>query len=105
MTEELNEVIEACEKINEMLQEQLYDEKYGMEPWVGLEVQIGSEGHVVMFLGEYLYNSQNEEREWIEDQLYIPAKQKYVQSHYEPIELYLRKKIMELANNINKIKL
>lgn len=107
--EQLKECIEAVSKINEDLQEQLYSEKYGMVPWIWAEIQIGSEGHVVMFLGECIYNSANEERVWIEDGPSMRSGDivtcDLVPAHYEDMEKYLRRKINELIGTLSGIKL
>lgn len=108
--EDLSEVITACNKINEELEEQLYSIVYGMNPWIWLEVQISNEGYIVQFLGEAIYNSENEDRPWKEDGPSMRSGNivtcDLVSAHYEPtIEIHLRNKINELITNLGKIKL
>jgi hypothetical protein len=56
--------------------------------------------------GEYLHNSNNDEREWIEEQQVGPeGDSDVIPAYYEPMGPYLRKKIMELISSLNKIKL
>lgn len=108
--QEIDEVIQAVDNINNQLEEQLYSERYGQDPWVYVEVRVGSADTVVMFLGECLYNSENEERQWVEDGPSIlhdsgVCTDDLVPAHYEPIEGYLRKQIMSLLEKLTKIKL
>jgi hypothetical protein len=108
--QETIELIQAVENINNQLQEQLYSEKYGMEPWVYLEIQTNVERTVVMFLGEYIWTSIHDQREWIEAGPSIQHESgictdDITAGHYEPIEQYLRKEINKLVKSLSNIKL
>lgn len=111
MIEQLKECIEAVSNINEQLQEQLYSEKYDMDPWIYMETQIGPDEHVVKFLGECIYNTNDDPRKWIEEsrKSYIDTDHmnhfNVIPGHYEPIEQYLRTKAMELLSKLSKIHL
>lgn len=109
MIEQLKECIEAVSNINEQLQEQLYSEKYGMDPWIYMETQIGPDEHVVKFLGECIYNTNDDPRKWIEESSvpFPPPMRgfKVIPAHYEPIEQYMRTKAMELLGKLSKIHL
>jgi len=94
MTEELKEVIEAVENINQQLFDQIGQDQIGpltitTEPLSGYQV--------VEWLGEALWNSEDEGREYIEDH-------DEFKGDWEPLEPYLRKKIMELILGLSKNK-
>ena len=102
MTEELKEVIEACEKINEELNEQI-----GEEVVAPLSIEIEPLSYCrckwIKWLGITIWCSEDEDREWIEET--EPGKPTSIPAHYEPIEPYIRRKINELISSLNKIKL
>lgn len=102
--ETIIEAVEAAKNISATLEEQLYNEKYGMDPWIYLEVQTDpTNGTTVKFLGEYIWYSEDDKREW-EERDYA-ANGKCIEAGYEPLEPYLRKKMNELVIKLSKIKL
>lgn len=112
MNQELIDCVYAVNRINENLQEQLGiytsngEEFTDMDPWIWAEVQISNEGYCVMFLGECIHNSENDERKWKEAIMWGPAGyEKLIPAHHEPIEPYMRKRINELISKLSKIKL
>lgn len=107
--EQLIEVITAIDNINADLYNQCkYTDKRGKEdidPWIWMELQYGVGGvMVVEFLGEYLWNSENEERTWIEKSGSVGTDD-LVYAHYESIEPFLRRRANELIVKLQKIKL
>ncbi len=108
MKELLNEVIEAVSNINEQLYEQRGPEANVLAIVIEPFVEI-----IIVEWGEYgisrLWCSDGDDREWIEAESipYPPPTRgfKVVPAHYEPLEPFLRKKIMELINQISAIKL
>lgn len=97
--------IELIELVNEIdyINADLYNQfktidsrgKEHCNPWIWMEIQYGvGQAAVVEFLGEYLYNSANEEREFNEDK-----------NDYEPIGPYLRTKANKLLTKLQKVKL
>lgn len=96
---ELIELVNEVDQINTDLYNQCkFLDKRGKEqidPWIWMEISYGV-GHqvVVEFLGECLYNSENEEREFDEDK-----------NDYEPIGPYLRTKANKLITKLQKVKL
>jgi hypothetical protein len=103
-TEDRQEILDAVDAINETLTEQLFTEPYGMYLWIWVEAQMSNVGTVVMFLGECMYNSENDEREYIEDDNSGPD-QYTVPGHYEDMEPYLRKQMRALLEKLGRIQL
>jgi hypothetical protein len=97
--EELIELVNEVDSINADLYNQCttLDEKgkHQTDPWIWMEIQYGVGQEVVVeFLGEYLYNTQDDPRKFDEDK-----------NNYEPIERFLRNKANELIDKLQKIKL
>lgn len=98
--EQLQEAIEAVSNINKSLYEQLGPDNTKLlyvivEPYIG---------YVAVEIGEYqLWNSEEDDREW-EERDYA-ANGKCIEAGYESLEPYLRRKVNELIESLNKIKL
>ncbi len=112
---EIIEVIEAVNNINATLYEQLTTKnKWGhevtnYEPMLVVEYLPGQIIQV-MFFTCCIYNSENEERDWIETGPSIQHESgvctdDLVPAHYEPLEGYLRREVNKIIETISKIKL
>lgn len=103
---DLIEVKEAVDIINTDLYTQFTTtNKRGKEitdPWIWMGISCSpGEGLIVEFLGEYLYNSDTEERTWIDEEQFddlTPNK-----AGYEPFEPFLRRKANELISKLSKV--
>jgi len=90
MNKELEQVVEACDNIDADIWECIGQE----DEYPQFEITMTTMcGLYVKFLGESIWYSDADMREWIEDE-----------DDYEPIEPYLRKKINEKIEFIKKIK-
>lgn len=97
--EEIVKLIEAIDVINHDLYNQLLVKRPNggedMNLWIWLEIQYSAAQElIVKFLDEYIYNSQDDPREFYEDK-----------NDYEPFEPFLRKKCNELISKLQKVKL
>lgn len=93
---EILELIQAVTNINEDISR--FSKTNGEEDlWIWVEVVIESEGYGATFLGEVIYNSNNDIRD------HVDAMGGY--EDYELIETFLRRQIMNLVGKISTIKL
>ena len=87
------ETIEAVERINEEIFEQIGDD-HGFCPLEGLYFRTDGFGELVEFLGERIWCSEDDERNYDEEK-----------DDFEPIEDFLRRTIMGMINTVGKIKI
>lgn len=95
MNIEIQELLQAVENINTDLYKQLGDDTAYIL-WVTLEPAAGYQ--CIEWMGDTIWHSEDDNREYIED--YDEFK-----GDYEPIEPFLRKKVMEVVNEMKKIQL
>lgn len=86
---ELLELVDVVDNINEKLSEQL-----GPNNIDYLEIRYNTWSCGVHFLDEFIWSSEDDKREYLEDK-----------DDYEPFGPFLRKKITEFINRLNKITL
>ena len=90
---EILELIQAVSNINEDISR--FSKTNGEEDlWIWVEVIIGSEGYGATFLGEVIYNSNNDIIDHVD-----------AMGGYEDVETFLRRQIMNLVGKISTIKL
>ncbi len=100
MNEKLNEALEAVAKINSDLADQY--SKIGNDvyrPWSYLTVQVDKDQVLVKWLGRYVWDDDNDPREWREAEI------EGEKDTYEPMEPYLRKEVNKVVQELSKIKL
>jgi len=86
-------LIDIVEKINDEIVQQQWDEK-SPDRYIP-QVDVCTTGNMtwIKWLDLTIWNSEDDEREWVND------------DEREPIEPFLRKKIMEAVNTVSKIKI
>lgn len=102
--EELIELLDAVADINEEIDDQLTGVRYTI--WSYLSIETNSETVRVQIAGVTIWDDEDDDREWIEDEQMSEGGVQWVNpAHYQPWGPYLRRKINELVADIAKIKL
>lgn len=101
--QEIDEVIQSVDNINKQLYEQL-----GPDTTALVTYTYTTYAQWVEWNGIHVWDSENECRKWIEEDTEDhPDGERYrfIPAHYEDMEPYLKKKIMEIITEVSKIKL
>ena len=84
-------LMDAIDNINSQIYEQL-----GPDSTIQLEYTYGTVAEGVILMDRCIWSSEDDDREYIEDH-------DEFKGDYEPIEPFLRKKVMEVVNEMKKI--
>lgn len=106
--EEIIEAMEAIDNINaDLFDQSISKNRQGhdkIDPFILMELIYGIAGEAVIeFLGECIWSTQDDEREWLE--LDYDVTGKCIKADHEPLEPYLRRSANELIVKLQKIKL
>lgn len=102
--DEILEIIQAVDNINDSLDKQLGDMNNIRVEYIHRGYSVSS----ILFMHQLIWNDADDGREWIEEIIEDhPDGERYrvVPAHHEPMEPYLRKRIMEVLKSLKKVKL
>jgi len=90
----IKEIIDIIEKLNAEIYEKVGEDLFNEFPYINLSLVTDGYAECVDFLGMTLWNSDNDEREYVGEGVF---------EDYEPLEGFIRKQVDVLINGLFKI--